>query len=319
MDKTVSFASQVKEELVTNEYESSDRLRALLSAYIRINGHISFKSKETIIILRTEHDKIARFLYKTIKKFYSANCRIEYLQKTNLKKNISFEIVVDSYGQEIIDDLEISFLEGKISKNIVKNDDTISGYLAGAFLASGSVNSPITSNYHLEIGLSNENHAKWMLHLFNRYKNTNIEPKIAKRRNKYIVYLKKSDQIAEFLALIGATSCCLEFESVRVDRDFTNAANRLSNFDAANMKKTVEAGQRQVQQILFIDQVLGIDNLRNPKMRVLCRLRLENESASLSELAEMMSEELGQEISRSNVSHLLKTIERKYYKIGGTD
>ena len=318
MEKTISFASQVKEELVTNEYESSDRLRALLSAFIRINGHISFKAKETIIILKTDNAKIAKFLYKTIKDVYHADCRIDYLQKTNLKKNTTYKIYVESYGQEIIDDLEISFLEGKISKNIVRNDDTISGYLAGAFLASGSVNSPKNSNYHLEISLENENHAKWMLHLFNRYKNTNLTPKTIMRRGRYVLYIKKSDQIAEFLAMIGATSSCLEFESYRVDRDFANSNNRLANFDTSNMKKTVASAQKQVKQIMFIDQVLGIDNIRNPKTRLLCKLRLEYESASLSELAYLMGEELGQPVSRSNIAHLFDSIEKLYIKVGGT-
>ena len=317
MDKTVSFATQVKEELVSNVYESNDRLRALLSAYIRINGHVSFKRGETIIILQSENAKVAKFMYLSLKNLYNADCRISYKQKTNLKKKISYEIVVDSLGQHIIDDLEISFLEGKISKNIVKNDDSISGYLAGAFIASGSVNSPVTSNYHLEISLNSENYAKWMLHLFSRYKNTNIEPKIIKRREKYILYVKKSDQIAEFLIMIGATSSCLEFENYRVNRDFANQANRLANFDASNMKKTVVAGQRQVKQILFIDQVLGIDKIHNPKTRLLCKLRLEYESASISELAEMMSEELEVEITRGNVSHLFNYIEDLYYKLGG--
>ena len=62
MDKTVSFSTQVKEELVSNVYESNDRLRALLSAYIRINGHISFKKGETIIILQSENAKVAKFI-----------------------------------------------------------------------------------------------------------------------------------------------------------------------------------------------------------------------------------------------------------------
>lgn len=317
MDKTVSFATQVKEELISNTYESKDRLRALLSAYIRINGHVSFKRGETIIILQSENAKVARFIYLSLKNLYNANCRLEFKQKTNLKKKISYEIIVDSLGQLIIDDLEISFLEGKISKNIVKNDDSISGYLAGAFIASGSVNSPVTSNYHLEISLNNENYAKWMLHLFSRYKNTNIEPKIIKRREKYVIYVKKSDQIAEFLIMIGATSSCLEFENYRVNRDFANQANRLANFDTSNMKKTVAAAQRQVKQILFIDQVLGIDHIRNPKTKLLCRLRLEFESASINELANMMSEELDTEITRGNVSHLFKYIENLYIKLGG--
>ena len=86
----------------------------------------------------------------------------------------------------------------------MRNDDTISGYLAGAFLASGSVNSPSTSNYHLEIALNSENYAKWLSKLFGKYKNGDIEPKITFRRDRYVIYFKKSDQIANFLIMIGA-------------------------------------------------------------------------------------------------------------------
>ena len=104
----------------------------------------------------------------------------------------------------------------------------------GAFLAAGSVNSPETSNYHLEISLNSENYAKWLSKLFARYKNSNIEPKIIKRRDKYVIYFKKSDQISNFLIIIGAVSSCLEFEDVRANRDLINNANRLTNMDTAN-------------------------------------------------------------------------------------
>ena len=67
-------------------------------------------------------------------------------EKKSLKKKMVYKISVNTMSDEIIDDLEISFLEGKISKNMVRNDDTIAGYLAGAFLASGSINSPKSSN-----------------------------------------------------------------------------------------------------------------------------------------------------------------------------
>ena len=208
-----------------------------------------------------------------------------------------------------------SFLEGKISKNIVRNDDTIAGYLAGAFLASGSINSPKSSNYHLEISLDSENYAKWMIHLFKRYKNIDIVPKIAPRRNKYILYFKKSDRIAEFLALVGAINSCMDFENIRVDRDFMNSANRLSNFDTANMKKSFETANRQKEEIKFIDSKLGIDNITNKKMRILCSLRLENETASMKELAELLSLEINEPVSKSNINHLFRAIHELYLRL----
>ena len=224
-------------------------------------------------------------------------------------------IEIEEASETIMDDLEISFVEGKISKNIVKNDDTISGYLAGAFLAAGSVNSPLTSNYHLEIALNSENYAKWLDKLFAKYKHSNIEPKITERREQYVLYFKKSDQISNFLIMIGAVSSCLEFEDVRADRDLNNSYNRLTNMDTANMKRTIETGQRQALEIKSIDELLGIDNMGNLKERELCHLRLANEAASLQELADLMSEKFKKTITKSNVNHLFRSIHELYERL----
>ena len=314
MRSKVSFTSKVKEELVSNSYPSNDRLRALLSAFIRINGSLIFRHKRTLLQLNMENEKIARFIYHNINDIYKSNAEIVVKERNNLSKNKSYMIEIDESSETIMDDLEISFMEGKISKNIVKNDDTISGYLAGAFLAAGSVNSPVTSNYHLEIALNSENYAKWLAKLFAKYKNSNIEPKITTRRDQYVLYFKKSDQISNFLIMIGAVSSCLEFEDVRADRDLNNSYNRLTNMDTANMKRTIETGQRQVEEIKIIDQYLGIDNLGNIKERELCHLRLENETASLQELADLMSEKFKKTITKSNINHLFRSIHEFYLR-----
>ncbi len=314
MRSKTSFTSQVKEELVSNSYPSSDRLRALLSAYIRINGSLVFRHKRTLLQLNMENQKIAKFVYQNINDIYNTKADLIVKERNNLNKSKSYMIEIDESSETIMDDLEISFMEGKISKNIVKNDDTISGYLAGAFLAAGSVNSPVTSNYHLEIALNSENYAKWLAKLFARYKNSNIEPKIATRRDQYVLYFKKSDQISNFLIMIGAVSSCLEFEDVRADRDLNNSYNRLTNMDTANMKRTIETGKRQAEEIRVIDKYLGIDNLGNIKERELCHLRLENEAASLQELADMMSERFKKTITKSNINHLFRSIHEFYLR-----
>ena len=310
-----SFTRQVKEELCTNEYPSKDRLRALLAAYIRINGSLGFRDKKSYLILTTENAKISRFIYKTICDIYDADAHILFQSRKNLNKNTIYTIEIQETSETILEDLDISFLEGKISKNIVRNDDTISGYLAGAFLASGSVNSPKTSNYHLEIALNSENYAKWLSKLFSKYKNSDIEPKIAKRREQFVIYFKKSDQISNFLIMIGAVECCMEFENVRVNRDIINSTNRMTNMDTANMKRIYETSSRQIEEIKLIDERLGIDNITNEKIRILCKLRLENETASLLELADLMSEEMNKPITKSNINHLFRRIHEMYERL----
>ena len=316
MESKVTFASLIKEELVSEVELSNERLEALLSAYIRINGTISYSHKKTNVILKTGNAKIAKFIYSSIKKVKpETDIRLDFIRKNNRKK--TFYHIVISDAESLLDYLSISFFEGKIPKDVVYNDETISGYLAGAFLASGSINSPKTSNYHLEITTVSENYAKWLAKLFPKYKKIEMSPKIAERRDRYIIYFKKSDQISNFLIIIGATNCCMEFENQRAYRDFTNNTNRLTNLDYANMSRTTEVAKRQIKEIKYIDDVLGIHNFHNPKKELLCYFRLDNESLSMSDLADKLSEELGIKITKSNVNHLFRDLHALYIKLKG--
>lgn len=317
MKQAVSFSQVVKEELVSEVSLSTSRLEALLSAYIRINASISYQNKKTNVILKTENAKIAKFIYSSIKEFdHSVDIDLTFIKKNNQRKHTYYHILIRD-ADTLLDKLSVSFLEGKIPKDVVYNDETISGYLAGAFLASGSINSPTTSNYHLEITTVSENYAKWLSRLFSKYKKIEMEPKITKRRDKYLIYFKKSDQISNFLIMIGAANSCIEFENQRAYRDFTNNSNRLINLDMANMSKTTEVASRQIKEIKYIDDKLGIHNLHNVKKELLCYFRLDNESLSMADLAKKLSEELGIEITKSNVNHLFRDLHELYLRLKG--
>lgn len=316
MKNKITFTQTVKEEIVSEVSLSKERLEALLSAYIRINGVLTLSNKVTNLLLKTENAKVAKFIYSSIKGLdIKVDASLQFLKRNNRKTTI-YEVVVNDVDA-LLNYLSVSFFEGKISKEIVYNDETISGYLAGAFLASGSINSPSTSNYHLEITMVSENYAKWLSKLFLKYKKIEMTPKVTHRRDKYLIYFKKSDQISNFLIMIGAANSCMEFENQRAYRDYTNNTNRLINLDMANMSKAIAVGKRQIKEIKLIDKRLGIHNFHNPKKEMLCYLRLENESMSLSELADKLSEEFGIIITRSNVAHLFRDIHDLYLRLTG--
>lgn len=303
----VTFATEVKEEIINGSY-SLDYSKSLLSAYIRVNGHYKLTSDGSSLHLKTNNAKIAKFIYQTIKEIFNPNISFNYVKGRNLKKVTAYETVITSDADEILDALGIDFLESKINRTIVHNDETIAAYLAGLFLANGSINSPTSSKYHLELVLNSEAYAKEVIRQFNRYKSFDFIPKMISRRDSYVVYLKRSDKIADFLIMIQAINSCMKFENIRVDRDFMNNANRLTNFDIANMERTVEKANKQIAEIKYIDKVLGIKNIANKKVRLLCTLRLENESSSLSDLALKMGEILDSEISKSAIARLFVKI-----------
>jgi hypothetical protein len=304
---TISFTRKVKEEIVTKPF-SEERLRSLVAAFIKVNGRMEIKNRHVAILLQTENAKIAKFIYLIIQQIYGINVRFSYEKTMKFKKRTTYNIIIDQEAEYIMGDLEISFLEGKIAKSIVFNDDMIGGYLAGAFLASGSVNSPRSSNYHFEIALNDENYAKWFLKLIEKYKGGSFNPKIIKRRDNFVIYLKKSDQIADFLILMGATDASLEFENIRIDREFANIGNRLQNLDTANYAKTMKSSKKQIADLLVIDKILGVNNLANEKQRLLANIRLEHEDATMDELASLMSERLDKVVTKSNINHLFRAL-----------
>ncbi len=312
MENKITFSQIVKEELVTEVNYSKERLEALLSAYIRINGVIKFSNKVLNVVLKTENAKIAKFIYSSIKSIdEKVDIELKFVKSRNRKKKTYYHIYI-SDAEAFLDYLSVSYFEGKIPKEIVYNDETISGYIAGAFLASGSINSPETSNYHLEITTVSENYAKWLSKLFLKYKRVEMTPKIISRRDRYVIYFKKSDQISNLLVMIGAANSCIEFENYRAYRDYTNNTNRYLNLDTANMKKTMAVAERQIKEIRYIDNVLGIHMLANPKKELLCYYRLDNESLSMQDLANKLSEEMGIIITKSSVNHMFRELHELY-------
>lgn len=307
MGKKQSFTSLVKEEISSIDF-IDEHLRAVLSAFIRISSSLKLTSEGEALVIRTENPKIAKFIYESIVKVYGLNPKLSYVKSMNIKNRTSYNIVIENEAEDLISDLEIDFLEGKIAKSIVNNDEMIASYLAGGFLASGSVNSPETSNYHLEIALSDPSYAKWFSKLFQKYHGGQFTPKIIKRRNQNVIYLKRSDQISDFLILIGATNAALTFEDYRIEREFSGIGNRLANLDAANYTKVSSAAAQQIEDIKIIDKFIGINKIQNLKQRELMRLRLQNEDASLKELADLLSEKINSQVSKSNIAHLFKAI-----------
>lgn len=301
-----SFTKQIKEELCSLDLES-DEARSLIAAFARNNGNLSFSNKNSRLTLKTENANIAKYIYKLLKQeFNDVEISFSYLKVMKLYKSTQYLVNVLTCVDEILDSLKIDFLESKIDYDLQNKENKIRGYLAGLFLASGSCNNPNTSNYHLEVAVKDEKYAESVIKLINKTKMFSF--KVTKRRNQFIIYLKRSDKISDFLNYINANTACLDFENIRIDRDFANSNNRLMNCDSYNYKKTIEISKKQIEYIKTIDKYLGVDNLQNVKIRLLCKARLENPEANFKELAEIISEQLDQSVSKSNVNHLFARI-----------
>lgn len=301
----VSFSRVVKEEVVFNDFESCCQ-RAMLCAVIKINGTLALSSYGLALTIRTENAKIASKVHKMLKDEY--NPQIEFLvsRKMKLKKNNVYILKV-SKAREILDNL--SLMDGLgfnliPDARILNKECCIRAYLAGAFLSCGSVNNPETSNYHLEMSFIEKDFAKFIANKMNDFE---LNAKIIQRRNKYIVYLKSSEKIGDFLRAIGASQSVMNFESTRIDRNMSNTVNRWNNCDIANEIKSMATANKQINDINTIEMFMGLEML-DDKTRAVAIIRKKYPEMTLNELTEVYYEETGQTISKSGLHHRFKKI-----------
>lgn len=130
-----------------------------------------------------------------------------------------------------------------------------------------------------------------------------IEAKIVERKKNYIVYLKEGARIVELLNVMEAHVALMEFENVRILKEMRNSINRKVNCETANIKKTVSAAARQIEDIQYIKDTSGFGTL--PKgLAQIANLRLEHAEVSLKELGEMFVPPIG----KSGVNHRLRKL-----------
>jgi len=301
----VSFASETKKELTQVEADDSC-LKAEVSALIRMNGAVSFANKQLSLDVQTENAAIARRLYTIIKKLYSYNVELLVRKKMRLKKNNVYICRIREGARELLSDLEILSndfeFNHSISKTLIDKTDERRSYLRGAFLAGGSVNNPETSSYHLEIYSIYKEHGEALTDLMNSFQ---LNAKTIERKKGFVTYLKEAEKISDFLGLVGAFQAMLKFEDVRIVRDMRNSVNRIVNCETANLNKTIGAAIRQVENIKFIENTIGLDQLPE-KLREIARLRVEYQDVTLKELGEMVSTGT---VSKSGVNHRLRKID----------
>ncbi|MFD2617759.1 DNA-binding protein WhiA [Terrilactibacillus laevilacticus] len=300
----MSFAAETKKELTQLEVKPCCAT-AELAALIRMNGSISIVNKQLSLDICTENAAIARRIYVLIKKNYTFPIEILVRRKMRLKKNNVYIVRMKENTKDFLHALKIvdeNFMfTREIDPDLIKKSCCKRSYLRGAFLAGGSLNHP-ESSYHLEIFSNYEDHTHSLARLMNEF---NLNVKILPRKSGYIIYLKESEKITDFLSIIAAHQALFYFEDIRIVKDMRNSVNRLVNCETANLNKTVSAAMKQIENIRIIEEKLGLDQLPD-KLREIAEVRLKHPDVTMKELGELVQ---GEHISKSGINHRFRKIE----------
>ena len=284
----MSFSSDVKSELAgvfPVKKDAGAELGAIFSAKELKND----PENGSLLCFQDENFLLVKKVFTILKK--SFNIRMSVFARNVRKRNRTV------YGIRISTGGDAKKLQ---SLNAYpKTQSAGAAFLRGMFIAGGSVNDPKKS-YHLEFIAKSEDEAKKILAVLS---GLGYEGGLTKRKNETVIYIKDSSVISELLAVMGAGISMMNYENERAMNETRGVINRRVNCELGNLRKSTEAGQKQLQGIEIIREHMGLENLPEG-LKEIAELRINNPEASLQELGEMMTPPLG----RSGVNHRLQKL-----------
>lgn len=293
----MTFTSKVKDEIAEAKFNEIEN-RNLFLGYLYANAEM----KEKEIVISLENRTIADKLFKTLKYCYHIDAKITIRTQKKFKIKRFFIL-------EIEDSMNI--FKEELANLPLDDNEQIGAFIKGVFLATGSINDPQKNRYHLEMGFKEKEKAEYILSILN---NLDYGFKMIKRNKDYMIYLKSSEEISDFLKLLGSIESLFYYEDIRIYRDHTNMVNRLNNCEQANLEKTLATGDRQLEIIKFISEN-DYMSLLDEKTRQVAEYRLKYPEESFQGIADILSSEIDKKVTKSYVNHHFRKIDEIYDKI----
>lgn len=296
----MSFSQKTKSELARVLPAKKCCSKVELAALIELSGELDQASGDCEVFFQTENASVIRKFYFLCKKLFDLEKEVSIKKGLKLRKNNAYTLKVTPQkgAGKLLEELPIGD-NGVEKKLFLRRRCCQKTFLRGSFLAAGSINNPRQGNYHLEITADHKT-AELLAFLMEKF---SCSPRFFVKKNNSILYLKESERIINLLNATGAHSALLYFEDVRVRKDVINRVNRLVNCETANLNKSVEAGLKQIEDINYLVNTIGLGKL-SPGLRQLAAARLEHPEASLKELGELMDPPL----SKSAVNHRMRRL-----------
>jgi len=290
----VTFTTQIKEEITKEENNNIEDLTSLCT-YLKFNATLE-EDKMTVMVVNAS---VARWIFKLLKTNYNVLIKLTTRTMKRFKARNLYILEVKEKLDLIYKDIDNIFKEISTS-----SDEEKKAFLKGMFLACGSINDPKKNQYHLEFLVKEEDDAKLIDDLLNSLK---IKSKVLKRDREYMVYVKSSENISDFIKYLGAFNALFYFEDIRIYKDHKNMVNRLNNCEQANVERTLKSSKTILDNIKYLE-----DNdllmLLDDRSKEIIEYKKKYPDTSLGELAEIITMETNKSITKSGINHHFRKI-----------
>ncbi len=303
----MSFASDVRGELARVPVSDACCARSELTSALLCAGGIAWRGRGryAVTITAAEASTVRRY-FGLLKQFMGIVGQIRTLTGDALNNQVRYQLAVpEEEAPGLLNDLNLLEEGALFGLRPVPPEETVrfscckKAFLRAAFLMCGALSDP-EKGYHIELAAPTEALAAFIAGQAAAF---DIHLRSALRKSKYVLYLKRAEDISDFMSLLGAMNAMMAFENIRVKKEVSNRVNRQLNCDSSNINRVMNAAEAQIRDIRYIDAELGLDKLP-PGLRQMAFVRANNPEMPLGELGDLMDPPLG----KSGVSARLRKL-----------
>ncbi|WP_345215906.1 DNA-binding protein WhiA [Georgenia halophila] len=314
----MSLTSAVKDELARTRVDKVSARKAEVAATLRFAGGLHIISGRIVVEAELDAGVSARRLRQTMLDVYGHQSDVVVVSGGGLRRGNRYVVRVIRDGESLARQTGLLDNRGRPVRGLPPQ--VVSAGVAeataawrGAFLAHGSLTEPGRSS-SLEVTCPGPEAA---LALVGAARRMNIVAKAREVRGIDRVVIRDGDAISAMLTRMGAHDAVLAWEERRMRREVRGTANRLANFDDANLRRSARAAVAAGARVERAFEILGEDV---PEHLVQAgRLRLQNKQASLEELGQMSNPPLTKDAVAGRIRRLLAMADRRANELGIPD
>ena len=311
----MALTGDLKDELARLDINKSAVRVAELSTILRFSGGLHLISGRVAVEVELDTAQIARRVRKDLTELFGIDSELAVISPSGIRRSSRYQVRVLNQGDVLARQTGLLDQRGRPVRGLPAN--LVSGSMQeaqavwrGAFLAHGSLTDPGRSAA-LEITAPGNEAAMALVGVARRL---GVIAKAREVRGIYRVVIREGEAIATMLTQMGAHTQVLRWEEMRLRREVRATANRLANFDDANLRRSAQAAVAAGARVERALEILGEDIPEH--LRYAGQLRLKHKQASLDELGHLADPVMTKDAIAGRIRRLLAMADKRAEDLG---
>ncbi|MCQ2400226.1 MAG: DNA-binding protein WhiA, partial [Clostridia bacterium] len=242
----MNFGKVIKNEIINKEYKDKSVITAFLAGIMRGSGKLFENEYGLGLDFTVSDERTAIYVSNQLNDLFNYDLRDVAVSEDRLNNKDKFVLsLTGERAVDILSELDIlKTVDNEIQVNYdfysnkFEEENLFKSFMRGLFLTNGVCTIPdredSKTGYHLEIPFSHSITASLTAVKLEKY---GITPRITRRKEDYVLYIKSAEEIKDFLAFLSVPVAVVKLTEVMIEKEFVNNVNRRKNCDLGNVNR----------------------------------------------------------------------------------